>query len=92
MARQLAPRAENWKKKLMSFAVSKLMRDFKGGNHVTGVNVGDSRVKLGKKKKAAQDITFDHKPDSLRPKGGVKQRLVKRVLFEKEDGSRACFC
>jgi hypothetical protein len=36
----------------MSFAVSTLMRDFKGGNHVTGANVGDSRVKLGKEEMA----------------------------------------
>lgn len=37
------------------------------GNHVTGVNIGDSRVILAKEEAGRLvpvDITFDHKPDS----------------------------
>lgn len=37
------------------------------GNHLTGVNIGDSRVIMGKEENGrlvAQDITFDHKPDT----------------------------
>jgi serine/threonine protein phosphatase PrpC len=79
----------------MSFAVSELMRDFKDGNHVTGVNVGDSRVKLGKEKNgrmvAHDNITFDHKPDyqtqpaaegrRKSPCGSSSNKLLIIVLF-----------
>ena len=53
----------------MSFAASELMRDFEGGNHVTGVNVGDSDAILGKEENGrmvAQDITFANTADSSR--------------------------
>jgi len=45
------------------------------GNHLTGVNVGDSRVIIGKEndgKIVAEEFTHDHKPDTP----GEKERII----------------
>ena len=65
----------------MSFAVSELMRDFEGGNHVTGVNVGDSDAILGKEENGrmvAQDITFANTAIVCLPTDSSRRRWLVR--------------
>jgi serine/threonine protein phosphatase PrpC len=60
------------------------------GNHVTGVNIGDSRVILGKETEngrlAAQDITFDHKPDTPKEKERILACGGRVFAVEYDDG------
>ena len=59
------------------------------GNHVVGVNIGDSRVILGKEEGGviiAQDITFDHKPDSPKEKERILACGGRGVAVEYDDG------
>jgi serine/threonine protein phosphatase PrpC len=59
------------------------------GNHVTGVNVGDSRVILGKEENGrmvAQDITFDHKPDTPAEKERILAHGGRVFAVEYDDG------
>lgn len=61
------------------------------GNHVTGVNIGDSRVILGKKSGSGdaltfQDITFDHKPDSPAEKERILACGGRVFAVEYDDG------
>jgi serine/threonine protein phosphatase PrpC len=59
------------------------------GNKLTGVNVGDSRVILGKEKDGrffAQDITFDHKPDSPKEKERILACGGRVFAVEYDDG------
>lgn len=59
------------------------------GNHVTGVNIGDSRVILGKEdagRLIAQDITFDHKPDSPKEKERILACGGRVFAVEYDDG------
>lgn len=59
------------------------------GNHLTGVNVGDSRVILGKEDKgilAFQDVTFDHKPDSPQEKERILACGGRVFAVEYDDG------
>lgn len=59
------------------------------GNHVTGVNIGDSRVILGKEEAGrivAQDITFDHKPESPKEKERILACGGRVFAVEYDDG------
>lgn len=59
------------------------------GNKVTGVNIGDSRVILGKQESAPmifQDITFDHKPDSPKEKERILACGGRVFAVEYDDG------
>lgn len=60
------------------------------GNHLTGVNIGDSRVILGKEETpgnfTAQDITFDHKPDSPAEKERILGCGGRVFAVEYDDG------
>jgi serine/threonine protein phosphatase PrpC len=59
------------------------------GNTVTGVNIGDSRVILGKEEGGrivAQDITFDHKPDTPAEKERILQHGGRVFAVEYDDG------
>lgn len=60
------------------------------GNHVTGVNIGDSRVILGKDldsgRLGAQDITFDHKPDTPKEKERILACGGRVFAVEYDDG------
>lgn len=59
------------------------------GNMVTGVNIGDSRVILGKEEAgllSAQDITFDHKPDSPKEKERILACGGRVFAVEYDDG------
>jgi serine/threonine protein phosphatase PrpC len=59
------------------------------GNHVTGVNIGDSRVILGKVEAGrmiAQDITFDHKPESPKEKERILACGGRVFAVEYDDG------
>ena len=59
------------------------------GNRVTGVNIGDSRVILGKEEGGimiAQDITFDHKPDSPKEKERILACGGRVFAVEYDDG------
>lgn len=59
------------------------------GNHVTGVNIGDSRVILAKEENGrmvAQDITFDHKPDSPKEKERILGCGGRVFAVEYDDG------
>jgi serine/threonine protein phosphatase PrpC len=59
------------------------------GNHVTGVNIGDSRVILGKEEAGrlvAQEITFDHKPDSPKEKERILACGGRVFAVEYDDG------
>jgi serine/threonine protein phosphatase PrpC len=60
------------------------------GNHVTGVNIGDSRVILGKElengRLGAQDITFDHKPDTPKEKERILACGGRVFAVEYDDG------
>jgi serine/threonine protein phosphatase PrpC len=59
------------------------------GNHVTGVNIGDSRVILGKEdagRIVAEDITFDHKPDSPKEKERILACGGRVFAVEYDDG------
>lgn len=59
------------------------------GNHVTGVNIGDSRVILGKEEGGAlgfQDITFDHKPDTPQEKERILACGGRVFAVEYDDG------
>ena len=59
------------------------------GNHVTGVNIGDSRVILGKVeagRMVAQDITFDHKPESPKEKERILACGGRVFAVEYDDG------
>jgi serine/threonine protein phosphatase PrpC len=59
------------------------------GNHVTGVNVGDSRVILGKEEAGrlvAQEITYDHKPDSPKEKERILACGGRVFAVEYDDG------
>lgn len=59
------------------------------GNHVTGVNIGDSRVILGHEENgrlAAKDITFDHKPDSPKEKERILACGGRVFAVEYDDG------
>jgi serine/threonine protein phosphatase PrpC len=59
------------------------------GNHVTGVNIGDSRVILGKEeagRMVAQDITFDHKPESPKEKERILACGGRVFAVEYDDG------
>lgn len=59
------------------------------GNHVTGINIGDSRVILGKVeagRMVAQDITFDHKPESPKEKERILACGGRVFAVEYDDG------
>jgi len=60
------------------------------GNHITGVNIGDSRVILAKEESAgvitAEDITFDHKPDSPKEKERIIAAGGRVFAVEYDDG------
>lgn len=59
------------------------------GNKVTGVNIGDSRVILGKEENGrlvGQDITFDHKPDSPKEKERILACGGRVFAVEYDDG------
>lgn len=59
------------------------------GNTVTGVNIGDSRVILGKQEGGNltfQDITFDHKPDSPAEKERILACGGRVFAVEYDDG------
>jgi serine/threonine protein phosphatase PrpC len=59
------------------------------GNHVTGINIGDSRVILGKEeggRMVAQDITFDHKPDTPAEKERILAHGGRVFAVEYDDG------
>lgn len=59
------------------------------GNHMTGVNIGDSRVILGKEENGrliGQDITFDHKPDSPKEKERILACGGRVFAVEYDDG------
>jgi serine/threonine protein phosphatase PrpC len=59
------------------------------GNHLTGVNIGDSRVILGKHVDGAlvpEDITFDHKPDTPKEKARILQCGGRVFAVEYDDG------
>jgi serine/threonine protein phosphatase PrpC len=59
------------------------------GNHVTGVNIGDSRVILGKEEAGrlvAQEITYDHKPDSPKEKERILACGGRVFAVEYDDG------
>jgi len=59
------------------------------GNHVTGVNIGDSRVILAKEEGGritAEDITFDHKPDSPKEKERILACGGRVFAVEYDDG------
>lgn len=59
------------------------------GNHLTGINIGDSRVILGKEEGGrivAQDITFDHKPDTPAEKERILGHGGRVFAVEYDDG------
>jgi len=59
------------------------------GNHVTGVNIGDSRVILGKEESGrlvGKDLTFDHKPDSPKEKERILACGGRVFAVEYDDG------
>lgn len=59
------------------------------GNKVYGVNIGDSRVILGKEENGrliAQDVTFDHKPDSPKEKERILACGGRVFAVEYDDG------
>lgn len=59
------------------------------GNHLTGINIGDSRVILGKEDKGVlgfQDITFDHKPDTPQEKERILACGGRVFAVEYDDG------
>jgi len=60
------------------------------GNHVTGVNIGDSRVILAKAEGSGsitpQDITFDHKPDTPKEKERILACGGRVFAVEYDDG------
>lgn len=59
------------------------------GNKLTGVNIGDSRVIMGKEDAAGftfQDITFDHKPDSPDEKERILAAGGRVFAVEYDDG------
>ena len=61
------------------------------GNHITGVNVGDSRVIIAKEETpgagiVAEDFTFDHKPDSPKEKERIIAAGGRVFAVEYDDG------
>jgi serine/threonine protein phosphatase PrpC len=59
------------------------------GNHLTGVNIGDSRVILGKLVDGVlvpEEITFDHKPDTPKEKARILQCGGRVFAVEYDDG------
>mmetsp|Transcript_10645 Transcript_10645/g.17611 ORF Transcript_10645/g.17611 Transcript_10645/m.17611 type:complete len:330 (+) Transcript_10645:484-1473(+) len=59
------------------------------GNHLTGVNIGDSRVILAKEEAgrlAGIDITFDHKPDTPKEKERIIACGGRVFAVEYDDG------
>ena len=59
------------------------------GNQLTGVNIGDSRVILGKEENGAivyEEITFDHKPDTPAEKNRILQCGGRVFAVEYDDG------
>lgn len=62
------------------------------GNHITGVNIGDSRVIIGKDcgdgsgKLVAEEFTHDHKPDSPEEKERILAAGGRVFAVEYEDG------
>lgn len=59
------------------------------GNHLTGVNIGDSRVIMGKEENGRivpVDITFDHKPDSPKEKERILACGGRVFAVEYDDG------
>lgn len=56
------------------------------GNHLTGVNIGDSRVILGKDSIEFEEITFDHKPDTPAEKNRILQCGGRVFAVEYDDG------
>uniref|UniRef100_A0A7S1V284 PPM-type phosphatase domain-containing protein n=1 Tax=Grammatophora oceanica TaxID=210454 RepID=A0A7S1V284_9STRA len=61
------------------------------GNHLTGVNIGDSRVILAKQENSTSafepiDITFDHKPDSPKEKERILACGGRVFAVEYDDG------
>lgn len=59
------------------------------GNQLTGVNIGDSRVILGKEENGRlvpRDITFDHKPDSPKEKERILACGGRVFAVEYDDG------
>jgi len=59
------------------------------GNTVYGINVGDSRVILGKEENGRltfQDVTFDHKPDSPKEKERILACGGRVFAVEYDDG------
>ncbi|KAG7355938.1 protein phosphatase 2C [Nitzschia inconspicua] len=59
------------------------------GNHLTGVNIGDSRVILGREENGRivpVDITFDHKPDSPKEKERILACGGRVFAVEYDDG------
>merc|ERR1711933_139800 len=58
-------------------------------NHLTGVNIGDSRVILGKEKDGrliAVEVTHDHKPDSPKEKERILASGGRVFAVEYDDG------
>merc|ERR1712127_631687 len=59
------------------------------GNHLTGVNVGDSRVIIGKEndgKIVAEEFTHDHKPDTPKEKDRILAAGGRVFAVEYDDG------
>jgi len=59
------------------------------GNKLYGINIGDSRVILGKEENGrlvAQDITFDHKPDTPKEKERILACGGRVFAVEYDDG------
>jgi hypothetical protein len=59
------------------------------GNHLTGVNIGDSRVILAREEAgrlAGIDITYDHKPDSPKEKERIISCGGRVFAVEYDDG------
>lgn len=59
------------------------------GNRITGVNVGDSRIIIGKNDGSgvdADELTHDHKPDSLKEKERIIASGGRVFAVEYDDG------
>lgn len=59
------------------------------GNHMTGVNIGDSRVIIGKEvdgKIVSEEFTHDHKPDSPKEKERILDAGGRVFAVEYDDG------
>mmetsp|Transcript_120643 Transcript_120643/g.348604 ORF Transcript_120643/g.348604 Transcript_120643/m.348604 type:complete len:360 (-) Transcript_120643:92-1171(-) len=59
------------------------------GNHLTGVNIGDSRVIMGREENGSivpLDVTYDHKPDSPKEKERILACGGRVFAVEYDDG------